>query len=360
MALQGFSGMIQRMDALFPTTDDYKTLLHDLKEQIRQARLKAAIAVNSELVMLYWNIGREILSRQDKQGWGTKVIERLSDDLKHEFPDIKGFSARNILYMKQFAEIYGDFPISQQLVAKLPWGHNVALINKLDNTEERFWYAEQTIENGWSRNVLVHHIESGLYHRQGKAISNFKRTLPHSNSDLAHQILKDPYDFEFLGISQQAKELELQKSLLLNIRSFLLELGDGFAYMGDNYRLQVGGEDFYIDLLFYHVKLRCYVVIELKVGAFKPEYAGKLNFYLSAVDDLLRHPEDQPSIGLILCRQKNHMVAEYSIRDIAKPIGISAYKLLETLPQQLTERLESECLLEEEDGEQAHQKSETR
>jgi predicted nuclease of restriction endonuclease-like (RecB) superfamily len=255
-----------------------------------------------------------------------------------------GFSARNLKYMRAFAEAWPEKTIVQQAAAQLPWFHNCVLLDKLKESSERLWYTEQVIENGWSRNVLVHQVESGLYHRQGKAISNFKKTLPAHDSDLAHQLLKDPYDFEFLGIDHQAKERDLQKALLLNIRSFLLEMGEGFSYLGDNYRLSVGGEDFYLDLLFYHVKLRCYVVIELKMGDFKPEYAGKLNFYLSAVDDLLRHPDDQPSIGLILCKQKNHVVAEYSIRDIAKPIGISAYKLMETLPQQLAERLESEEL----------------
>lgn len=330
------------MNKLSPFDENYKSLLQTLKERIQQAQLRAALAVNNELVLLYWGIGQEILKRQEEQGWGTKVIDRLSNDLKQEFPDMTGFSARNLKYMRAFAEAWPEKTIVQQLVAQLPWGHNVRILDKSDTHEQRLWYSQQTIENGWSRNILEHQIESGLYHRQGKAVSNFKRTLPAHDSDLVHQLLKDPYNFEFLGIDHQAKERDLQKALLLNIRSFLLEMGEGFSYMGDNYRLSVGGEDFYLDLLFYHVKLRCYVVIELKMGDFKPEYAGKLNFYLSAVDDVLRHPDDQPSIGLILCKQKNHVVAEYSIRDIAKPIGISAYKLMETLPKQLAERLETE------------------
>jgi predicted nuclease of restriction endonuclease-like (RecB) superfamily len=330
------------MNKLIPLDEDYKNLLQELKERIRQAQLRATLAVNQELVLLYWSIGQEILERQAQQGWGAKVIDRLSSDLKQEFPDMTGFSARNLKYMRAFAEAWPEKTIVQRLVAQLPWGHNVRILDKADTHEKRLWYSQQAIENGWSRNILEHQIESGLYKRKGKAVSNFNRTLPPHDSDLAHQLLKDPYDFEFLGISHQAKERDLQKALLLNIRSFLLEMGEGFSYLGDNYRLSLGGEDFYLDLLFYHVKLRCYVVIELKMGDFKPEYAGKLNFYLSAVDDLLRHPDDQPSIGLILCKQKNHVVAEYSIRDIAKPIGISAYKLMETLPQQLAERLESE------------------
>lgn len=321
---------------------EYKDLLQNLKEQVRQARLKAALAVNKELVLLYWNIGASISQRMQEHGWGTKIVDQLSADLRHEFPNMTGLSLRNLRYMRSFAEAWPDEQILQEVLAKLTWYHNIAILDKLKEPQERIWYAKQAIENGWSRNVLVHQIESGLFNRQGKAISNFKRTLPALHSDLAHQLLKDPYDFEFLGIDHQAKERELQNALLLNIRSFLLEMGEGFSYLGDNYHLSVGGDDFYIDLLFYHLKLRCYVVIELKMGDFKPEYAGKLNFYLSAVDDLLRHPDDQPSIGLILCKQKNHVVAEYSIRDIAKPIGVSGYKLMETLPKQLAERLEME------------------
>jgi predicted nuclease of restriction endonuclease-like (RecB) superfamily len=330
------------MDTLIPLSDDYKELLQSLKERIRQAQFKAAVAVNNELVLLYWSIGHEILKRQAQQGWGTKVIERLSSDLTHEFQGVKGFSSRNLKYMRTFADAWKEKTIVQEVLAQLTWYHNLAFLDKLKEPQERIWYAKQAIENGWSRNVLVHQIESDLFHRQGKTLNNFSRTLPDINSDLAHQLLKDPYDFEFLGIDHQAKERELQNALLLNIRSFLLEMGEGFAFVGDNYHLSVGGDDFYIDLLFYHLKLRCYVVIELKMGDFKPEYAGKLNFYLSAVDDLLRHPDDQPSIGLILCKQKNHVVAEYSIRDIAKPIGIAGYKLMETLPKQLAERLEME------------------
>lgn len=330
------------METLIPLPDDYKELLQSLKEQISQAQLKAAVAVNNELVLLYWSIGHEILKRQAQQGWGTKVIERLSHDLTHEFQGMKGFSTRNLKYMRTFAEAWPEKTIVQQVVAQLPWGHNVRILDKADTHEKRLWYSKRAIENGWSRNVLEYQMESCLYERQGKTLNNFNRTLPDINSDLAHQLLKDPYDFEFLGIDHQAKERELQNALLLNIRSFLLEMGEGFAFVGDNYHLSVGGDDFYIDLLFYHLKLRCYVIIELKMGDFKPEYAGKLNFYLSAVDDLLRHPDDQPSIGLILCKQKNHVVAEYSIRDIAKPIGIAGYKLMETLPKQLAERLEME------------------
>jgi predicted nuclease of restriction endonuclease-like (RecB) superfamily len=336
------------MDQLMSLTDEYKNFLQDVKERIRQARLKAALAVNSELVLLYWSIGSVISESMQKHGWGTKVVEQIASDLRHEFPDMKGLSLRNLRYMRSFAEAWSDEQILQQAAAKLPWFHNCVLLDKVKDAQERLWYSQQAIENGWSRNVLVHQIESGLYRRQGKAITNFRKTLPALDSDLAHQLLKDPYDFEFLGIDHQVKERDLQKTLLLNIRSFLLELGEGFTFAGENYRLQVGGEDFYLDLLFYNVKLRCYVVIELKMGDFKPEYAGKLNFYLSVIDDVLRHKDDQPSIGLLLCKQKNHVVAEYSIRDIAKPIGISGYKLLETLPKQLAERLESDELTENE------------
>ncbi len=333
----------------FTTSDEsYQTFLQNLKQRITTAQVKAALAVNRELVLLYWQIGREILQRQDAQGWGAKVIEQLSKDLRSAFPNMKGFSSRNLKYMREFAENYPDEEFVQQLVAQIPWGHNVRILDKTKTPEEREFYIYKTIENGWSRNVLVLQIESKLYERQGKAVTNFELTLPKPQSDLARQLLKDPYNFDFLTLHDEAVERDLEKALLVYIRIFLLVLGVGFAFVGSQYNLKVGGQDFYIDLLFYHLKLRSFVVIDLKMGEFKPEFAGKMNFYLSAVDDLLKHEKDEPSIGLILCKSKNGVVAEYALRDVKKPIGVSEMELLEKLPENLKgnlptiEELESE------------------
>src|SRR5271170_1659600 len=313
----------------------YHDLLTRLKSQIRTAQVSAAVAVNQELVLLYWGIGKEILIRQKEDGWGTRVIERLAKDLRSEFPDMQGLSPRNLGYMKAFAEAWPEEPILQQAVAKLPWGHNVRILDLVKPPEERLWYVQHAIRNGWSRNVLVMQIESALYRRQGKAITNFQATLPAPQSDLAQQLIKDPYNFDFLTLTAEAQERDLEKGLLAHLRHFLIELGTGFAFVGSQVPLEVGGEDFKLDLLFYHLKLRCFVVIDLKMGAFKPEYAGKMNFYLSAIDDMLRHPDDKASIGLILCNAKNGILAEYAVRDIGKPLGISEFKLLEKLPEQL-------------------------
>lgn len=313
----------------------YEQLLLDLKERIRSAQVKAALAVNRELVLLYWQIGQEILQRQGQEGWGTKVIDRLVKDLKHEFPDMKGFSRTNLLYMRAFAEAWADEQIVQQVVGQIPWGHNLRLLDKAVSREERLWYAQQAIANGWSRAVLEHQIETKLYQRQGKAITNFAATLPQPQSDLAQQLIKDPYSFDFLSLAQNAQERNLEKALLERIRSFLLELGVGFAFVGSQYHLEVGGDDFYIDLLFYHLKLRCYIVIDLKMTEFKPEYSGKMSFYVSVVDDLLRHPDDKPTIGIILCKSRNQTVAEYALRDVNKPIAVSQFK------QELPESLQS-------------------
>jgi predicted nuclease of restriction endonuclease-like (RecB) superfamily len=306
-----------------------------LEKPDSDAQLRAAVAVNQELVLLYWRIGTEILTRQKADGWGTRVIERLAKDLRSEFPDMQGLSARNLGYMKAFAEAWLDETILQQLAAKLPWFHNCVLLDKVKDRTERLWYIRQAILNGWSRNVLVMQIEGGLYRRQGKAITNFDTTLPSLESDLAQQLIKDPYNFDFLTLTREAQERDLERELLAHLRQFLIELGVGFAFVGSQVPLQVGGEDFKLDLLFYHLKLRCFVVIDLKMGPFKLEYAGKMNFYLSAVDDMLRHPDDKKSIGLILCKAKTGIVAEYALRDIAKPLGISEFKHLERLPEQL-------------------------
>ena len=329
----------------------YAELLEDLKARIRSAQVKAALSVNRELVLLYWQIGREILQRQQQEGWGAKVIERLAQDLQREFPEMKGFSTRNLLFMRGFAEAYPDEAIVKQLVSQIPWGHLIRLLQKVKDLAERTWYIQQTIEHGWSRNVLVHQIESGLYERQGKAITNFERTLPAPQSDLARSLIKDPYVFDFLTLGPQAQERDLERSLLEHLRDFLLELGRGFAFVGSQYRLEVDGDEFFIDLLFYQLRLRCYVVIELKIGEFKPEYAGKMNFYLSAVDELLRHPEDRPSIGLILCKTQNRLVAEYALRDLSKPMGVATYRVTEALPSELQEGLPSLEELEAELGE---------
>jgi predicted nuclease of restriction endonuclease-like (RecB) superfamily len=326
----------------------YHELLGQLKERIRSAQLRAALAVNRELVLLYWQIGRDILIRQEKEGWGAKTIDRLAMDLRRAYPDMTGLSPRNLKYMRAFAEAWPEESIVQQAAAQIPWFHNCILLDKVKDQKERAWYIGKTVENGWSRAVLVHWIESGLYQRQGKARTNFEKTLPSPQSDLARETLKDPYNFEFLTLAADAEERVLQKGLLEHIQHFLIELGTGFAFVGQEYRLEVGGEDFFIDLLFYHLKLRCYVVIDLKTTAFKPEYAGKMNFYLSAVDDLLRHPDDKPSLGIILCKAKNHVVAEYALRDLAKPVGVSSYvtKLVESLPASLRASLPSPKELE--------------
>jgi len=303
--------------------------------------VRAALSVNRELVLLYWQLGQDILTRQRQQGWGAKVIDRLARDLQKEFPDMKGFSPRNLKYMRAFAEAYPNEPIVQEVLAQITWYHNIALIEKLKSPEERLWYAQKTVENGWSRNVLVHQIETGLHRRLGAALTNFDRTLPKPQSDLAQQLLKDPYNFEFLSLGEEVQERDLERALVNHIRDFLLELGVGFAFVGSQYHLEIDGDDFYIDLLFYHLRLRCYVVIDLKMKEFQPEYSGKMNFYISAVDDLLRHPDDQPTIGIILCRGKKKTVAEYALRDLNKPIGISTYKLKDSLPQTLQGNLPS-------------------
>jgi predicted nuclease of restriction endonuclease-like (RecB) superfamily len=318
-----------------PTAQTYAALLSSIKARIQAAQVRAALAVNRELVLLYWGIGSEISRRQEAEGWGTKVIDNLGRDLRSSFPDMGGLSPRNLKYMKAFADAWPDELIVQQLVAQLPWGHNVRLLDKVNSVEERIWYANAAIENGWSRNVLVLQIEAGLHRRQGKAVTNFKRTLPDPQSDLAQQLLKAPSNFDFMMLSKDAQERELESGLVGHIRQFLLELGVGFAFVGSQYPLEVGGEDFRIDLLFYHLKLRCYLVIDLKMTPFKPEYAGKMNFYLAAVDDMLRHPDDKPSIGLILCKTKNRIIAEYALRNMAAPMGISQFTHLEDLPNQL-------------------------
>lgn len=315
--------------------EGYTEWLKEIKSRIRSTQQRAALAANSAMITLYWQIGRDILERQSQNGWGTKVIDRLAADLRHEFPEVRGFSASNLKYMRRFAEECPSFQIGQQSVDQLPWSHIIRLITKVSDHVEREWYAQATIEYGWSRDILAHQIESGLFRRQGSAITNFDQNLPEAQSGLASQTLKDPYIFDFLTVGKEAHERDIENALVDHISRFLLELGAGFAYVGRQVNLEIGGEDFYLDLLFYHLKLRCYVVIELKTGAFRPEYAGKLNFYLSAVDAMLKHKDDNPSIGLILCKDKNRLVAEYALKDISKPVGISEYRLIESIPENL-------------------------
>ncbi|MBD0361454.1 MAG: DUF1016 domain-containing protein [Coleofasciculus sp. C3-bin4] len=309
--------------------------LKDLKGRIRAAQVKAALAVNKELILLYWQIGCEILARQKEQGWGSKVIDRLAKDLKREFPDITGFSPRNLKYMRAFAEAYPDEQFVQEALAQITWYHNIALLEKLKDTQQRLWYARKTIENGWSRNILALQIESNLYQRQGEAITNFGRTLPAEESDLSHQLLKDPYNFDFLTLSETAQERDLERALVDRIRDFLLELGVGFAFVGSQYRLEIEGDEYFIDLLFYHLKLHRYIVIELKMADFKPEYAGKMNFYVTAVNHLLRDERDDPTIGIVLCRSKKRTVVEFALETVENPIGVATYKLRDDLPPAL-------------------------
>lgn len=321
--------------------EEYKKFLLNIKQQIQQAQVKAVIAVNAELIKLYWSIGNEILTRQNIQKWGAKVVEQLSKDLKSNFPDLKGFSRRNLMYMRQFAENYPDFEFVQQAVAQISWSHNIILLGKCKNKEERLWYAHKSIENGWSRSVLTMQIETDLHSRKGAAINNFQNNLPSVDSDMAEQALKDPYIFDFLNLTEQAHEKDIEKALVDNIAQFLLELGKGFAFVGRQYHINVGQEDFYIDLLFFNIELECYVVIELKTKKFKPEYAGQLGFYLTAVDRQIKKDYHKPTIGLIICKEKDAIVAEYALGHIRNPIGISEYKLSKELESKIKKTLPS-------------------
>lgn len=339
---------------------EYKNWLLGLKSKIRSAQAKAAIAVNSALIEFYWELGKMIADKENV--WGGKLIEQVANDLKDEFPEMKGLSRSNLSYTKQFYKFYqaefvqqpvgqiGQQPVDQlallnsnrqKLVSQIPWGHNILIFSKSKNINEAHYYIQQTIENGWSRDVLALQLKSQLYQRQGKGITNFKQTLPEPLSDLAQQTLKDPYIFDFLTMSKPYHEKDIEHQLVEHITKFLLELGKGFAFVGRQYHLLVGETDYYIDLLFYHIKLRCYVVIELKNTKFIPEYAGKLNFYLSAVDSLVKSESDQPTIGILLCRDKNNFETEFALRDINKPMGVSEFQLTEILPEELKSSLPS-------------------
>lgn len=329
-------------------TKEYAQTLLDLKKQIQEAQMKAVICANKELIKLYWSIGKTIAEKQEKSGWGSNVIDKLALDLQSSFPGINGFSKRNIFRMRAFYLAYRDVP---QAVAQttnlpifgIPWGHNAILLEKVKNLNERLWYAQKAIDQGWSRSVLEMYIKSNLYGRSGKAITNFHKTLPTPLSDMAQQSIKDPYLFDFLTLHDEHSELDIERELIHNIQKLLLELGKGFAFVGRQYHLSVGDQDFYIDLLFYHLKLRCFVVVELKAREFDPRDTGQINFYLSAVDDLLRHPDDQPTIGILLCKTKNNIIAEYALRNINRPIGVAGYEteILTKLPKELKGSLPS-------------------
>ncbi len=336
---------------------DYAQMLSEIKQRIQQERLRVVLAANAAMVLLYWDIGRMILDRQQREGWGAKVIDRLSADLRQATPEMQGLSPRNLKYMRTFAAAWPDRKMVQRVVAQLPWRQNIALLERLDDEKARLWYAEQTLQHGWSQPILCLQIDGRAHERHGKALTNFKATLPPADSDMAGQVFKDPYLFDFLGTADPRREREVEQALVDHIQRFLLELGSGFAFVGRQVPLEVGDQDFQIDLLFYHLKLRCYVVVELKAVSFDPAFVGQLNLYLSAVDDLLRHPADKPTIGLLLCRAKNKVVVEYALRDLKKPIGVAHWetRLVEKLPANLKGSLPT---VEEIEAELAHKEKE--
>lgn len=319
---------------------EYFETIEQIKQEIRAAQYKAALQVNRELILLYYSIGTVI---NEHKTWGNKFVDSLAKDIKLSFPNATGFSVRNLKYMAKFARAYPDLEFVQMVSAQIPWSHNIAILEKVKEPKQRAWYIQKTIENGWSHNVLIHQIESGLYQRQVTTdkISNFEQRLSAPQSELAVQTMKDPYIFDFIPFREDMVERDIERALVQDVTKLLLELGTGFAFLGNQYHLNVGGDDFYIDLLFYNLNLRCYVVIELKTGEFKPEYAGQLNFYLSAVDGLMKQPQDNPTIGLLLCKSKNNLVAEYSLKDMSKPIGVSEYRITSHLPAELEKQLPS-------------------
>ena len=329
--------------------DEYFTILSEIKNKIQNAQIRAAISVNKELLSLYWDIGKIICLKQKEGKYGDSIVEMLAEDLKKEFPTLKGFSRTNLFNIRQWYIFYSRTGQKvQQLVGQLPWGHNILILNKIENAEEAYFYLVESIRNNWSRTVLSMNIENNLYHRKGNLTNNFDSVLPKPQSDLAIQTLKDPYIFDFLSLGEEAQEKEIEKELINNVTKFLLELGTGFSYVGKQVHIEVGKEDFFIDLLFFHLNLRCFIVIELKAGDFKPEYVGKINFYLNAVDNLLKHPSDNPSIGLILCKNKNRIIAEYALKNIAKPIGVSEYKMTKLIDKKLKSSLPSIKCIENE------------
>lgn len=316
----------------------YKKIFENIKQEVLKSQYKAMQVVNKELIFMYWHIGKVIV---DNSRWGNKFIDNLSMDLKLEFPKTTGFSVRNLKYMRKIAEEYPDFEFVQQVVAQIPWGHNIILLDKVKNIEERKWYINQSIINGWSRSLLTMQIESKLYERQviAEKVTNFPMTLPDVQSDLAIQTMKDPYIFDFILLKGKAKELEIENAMIDKIKDVLIELGKGFAFVGEQYKITVSEKEYFIDLLFYHLKLKCYVVVELKAREFEPTDAGQLNFYLSAIDELLKDEKDNSTIGLLLCKSKDNFTAEYALRNISSPIGVSEYKLLEDIPEYLQAQL---------------------
>ena len=347
------------MEKVVKFDSEYKEWILEIKNKIRSTQIKTAIAVNSALINFYWELGQMISEKESN--WGNKVLETLSKDLQSEFPEMKGFSISNLNNCKRFYLYYSSNinQIRQQVVGelqlpekqnfnKIPWGHNILIITKINNLEEAQFYINETIENNWSRDVLALQIKTDLFKRQGKSITNFKNTLPEPLSELAQQTLKDPYIFDFMTMSKPFYEKDIEKQLVAHVTKFLLELGKGFAFVGQQYQLEIAESDYYIDLLFYHIKLKCYVVIELKNTKFTPEYAGKLNFYLSAVDSLVKTEEDKPTIGILLCRDKNNIEAEFALRDINKPMGVSEFQFTEILPEELKSSLPTIQEIEEE------------
>ena len=336
------------MNENYKLDQNYGTLVADLKKRVAESRYRATLSVNKELVLLYHHIGQKILESQESHGWGAKIVEKLSKDLQIAFPEMKGLGTRNLKYMRKFAAEYKDYKFVQEVLAQITWYHNITLIDKVSNKKEREFYVRKTIENGWSRNIMVIQIENKLYVREGKAITNFENRLPKLQSDLANNMTKDPYIFDFLSIGKEAHEREIEKGLMTHIEKFLIELGSGFAFLGRQYHLEVGDKDYYLDLLFYHVKLKSYVIVELKSKEFKAEYAGKMSFYLSAVDNLIKQKDDNPSIGLILCKSKDKILAEYTLQGSTKPIGVSEFKIYEDLPKKIKGALPSIEELEKE------------
>ena len=325
---------------MLTNSKEYFNVIETIKSEIKTAQHRASVSVNRELVLLYYNIG-EVINRHKQ--WGNKFIENLAIDIKLEFPQARGYSVRNLKYMAKFAGTYDDFRFVQMVSAQIPWSHNVTIMEKIKIEKQREWYIKKTIENGWSHNVLKFQIENSLYERQevSDKISNFELKLTSSQSELAVQTMKDPYVFDFISLGENMIEQDIEKALVEDIKKLLLELGTGFAFLGNQYHINVGGDDFYIDLLFYNLNLRCYVVVELKTGKFKPKYAGQINFYLSVVDDILKKQQDNPSIGLLLCKSKNNLVAEYALKNMGKPIGVSEYKTTRNLPKELEAQLPS-------------------
>lgn len=330
---------MKNISTLLP--EDYADWLANLKQRINGARQKAALAANHEQIRLYHDIGRDILDRQNQLGWGSKVIEKVSSDLRAAFPDMKGFSSRNLKYMSFFAKLCPDGQIGQQSAAQLPWFHIVTLLTQISDPTAREWYAKQAVLQSWPRDTLVAQIKNQLHIRQGSAITNFDQRLTPQQAGLATEILKDPYHFDFLGLGDEAHEKDIENALIRHITRFLLELGAGFAFVGRQFRLEVDGDEFFIDLLFYHTRLKCYVVVELKATPFKPEHAGQLNFYLATVDAQIKAPDDKPTIGILLCKTKKRLVAEYSLSGIDKPMGVAEYQLVRALPEPLDTNLPS-------------------